>query len=291
MKIILSPNPFRDRGLVIAQEAGRLLEEAGGEIVYCFPFSVDRGMLGINNPDLEIKDIKDELPGADVLVCFGGDGTLLHAAKDASVYHVPVIGVNMGSVGFMTEVEQENLEALCRLVRGEFIAETRMLLDVKVVRDGRVLFRSTALNDAVVTKGAVARVIDLVVYGDNALIFDMYGDGVIVATPTGSTAYSLSAGGPVVEPTAENIIITPISAHTIQAKAMVLDRNRVIHVTVPKESRKTAYLSVDGGKAFKLFAGDMVEISKSKRQLRLIKLSNQNFYELINQKLERRIRS
>ena len=291
MNIILSPNPFRDRGLVIAQEAGAILEQAGGKITYCFPFTVDRGMLGGADPDLEVRDIKTELPSADVLVCFGGDGTLLHAAKDASAFNVPVIGVNMGSVGFMTEVEQENLAELTRLLRGDYTTEIRMLLDVKVIRDGRVLFRSTALNDAVVTKGAVARVIDLMVYGDNALMFDMYGDGVIVATPTGSTAYSLSAGGPVVEPTAENIIITPISAHTLQAKAMVLDKSRLIHVAVPKESRKTAYLSVDGGKAFKLFAGDTVEICRSKRQLRLIKLSDQNFYELINQKLERRIRA
>jgi NAD+ kinase len=161
---------------------------------------------------------------------------------------------------------------------------------VKVIREGRVLFRSIALNDAVITKGAVARVIELNVYGDKALICNMFGDGVIVATPTGSTAYSLSAGGPIVEPSAENIIVTPISAHMLQAKAMVLDKNRIIDVRVPKLSRKTAYLSVDGGKAFKLFTGDTVEISRSKRQLRLIKLTDRNFYEIINQKLERRIR-
>lgn len=291
MKIILCPNPFRDKGLKTAQEAGRILLNAGAEISYCFPFLVDRNIISDLPPKLHIHDLKSELPTADLLVCFGGDGTILHAAKDASATDVPVLGVNMGSVGFMAEVEQEDLAALAGIVTGNYRLEPRMLLDVKVIRDGRVLFRSIALNDAVITKGAVARVIDLNVYGDKALICSMYGDGVIVATPTGSTAYSLSAGGPIVEPTAENIIVTPISAHMLQAKAMVLNKNRSIDVTVPKQSRKTAYLSVDGGKAFKLFAGDTVEICRSKRQLRLVTLSDKNFYEIINQKLERRIRS
>lgn len=290
MRIILCPNPFRDKGLVIAKEADRIMREAGGETVYCFPFAVDRNMLGEFNPDVPTADLKSELPRADMLVCFGGDGTILHAARDASAFGVPVIGVNMGSVGFMAEVEQDNLQELTRLLRGEYVVENRMLLDVKVIREGRTLFRSIALNDAVITKGAVARVIDLDIYGDKALICNMYGDGVIVATPTGSTAYSLSAGGPIVEPTAENILVTPISAHMLQAKAFVLDRNRIINVTVPRESRKTAYLSVDGGKAFKLFSGDTVEIGRSRRYLRLVKLTSQNFYEIINQKLERRTR-
>ncbi len=290
MKIILCPNPFRDKGLVTAQEAAKILQRHDVEVVYCFPFMVDKNLVGDTGSNVSIQELRTELPTADLLVCFGGDGTILHAAKDASNFGVPVLGVNMGSVGFMAEVEQENLHEISRLLTGAYTMENRMLLDVKVIRDGRILFRSAALNDAVVTKGAVARVIDLDVFGDKALIFNMYGDGVIVATPTGSTAYSLSAGGPIVEPTAENIIVTPISAHMLQAKAMVLDKNRVINVTVPKTSRKTAYLSVDGGKAFKLFSGDTVEISRSRRHLRLIKFTEQNFYELVNQKLERRTR-
>ncbi|MGM9578258.1 MAG: NAD(+)/NADH kinase [Evtepia sp.] len=291
MKIILCPNPFRDKGLKAAKNSVRLLNAAGAKTEVCFPFPVDRGSLGELDPEIKIKDLKTELPDADFLVCFGGDGTILHAAKDASSFGVPIVGVNMGSVGFMAELEQSELDQLTRLISGEYALENRMLLDVRVIRDGRTLFRSTALNDAVITKGAVARVIDLKVYGDKILICNIFGDGVIIATPTGSTAYSLSAGGPIVEPTAENIILTPISAHTIQAKAMVLDKNRLIDVTVPKQSRKTAYLSVDGGKAFKLFAGDTVQITRSRRCLCLVKLSDKSFYEMINQKLERRIHS
>ena len=285
MKIILCPNPFRDKGLKAARSTERLLSAAGVHTEYCFPFPVEKSNIGEIDPAIKIKEMKTELPDADFLVCFGGDGTILHAAKDA------IVGVNMGSVGFMAELEQGELLQLTRLISGEYSLENRMLLDVRVIREGRVIFRSTALNDAVITKGAVARVIDLQVYGDKILISNVFGDGVILATPTGSTAYSLSAGGPIVEPTAENIIMTPISAHTLQAKAMVLDKNRLIDIVVPKQSRKTAYLSVDGGKAFKLFSGDTVEVSRSRRCLCLVKLSDKSFYEMINHKLERRSRA
>ena len=291
MKIILCPNPFRDKGLKAAKSAGQLLSAAGAEVTYCFPFPVDKSALGEADNSIRVHELRSELDGGDFLVCFGGDGTILHAAKDASNFGVPILGVNLGSVGFMAELEQGELDKLGRLLTGEYTLESRMLLDVRVLREGRTLFRSTALNDAVITKGAVARIIDLQVFGDKILISNIYGDGVIIATPTGSTAYSLSAGGPIVEPTAENIIITPISAHTLQAKAMVLDKSRHIEVTVPKSSRKTAYLSVDGGKAFKLISGDMVEIGRSRRSLSLVKLSGKSFYEIVNHKLERRSRT
>lgn len=290
MKIILCPNPFRDKGLKAAVEAQRVLTGAGAKCEYCFPFPVEQGNLGGLPQNIKIKELKAELPEADFLICFGGDGTILHAAKDASSYGVPIIGVNMGSVGFMAELEQNEITKLRRLLSGDYKMENRMLLDVRVLRDGRTLFRSMALNDAVVTKGGVARVIDLQIYGDKSLISNVFGDGVIVATPTGSTAYSLSAGGPIVEPTAENIIMTPISAHTLQAKAMVLDKNRFIQVVLPKNSRKMAYLSVDGGKSFKLYPGDTVQVTRSRRSLSLVRLSDKSFYEVINRKLERRIR-
>ena len=278
MKIVLCPNPFRDKGLKAAKSSETLLRAAGVHTECCFPFPVDKNNIGEIDPTIKIKEMKTELPDADFLVCFGGDGTILHAAKDASSFGVPIVGVNMGSVGFMAELEQNELSQLTRLVSGEYTLENRMLLDVRVIRDGRVIFRSVAL-------------IDLQVYGDKILISNIFGDGVILATPTGSTAYSLSAGGPIVEPTAENIIMTPISAHTLQSKAMVLDKNRLIDITVPKQSRKTAYLSVDGGKAFKLISGDTVEVSRSRRCLCLVKLSGRSFYEMINHKLERRSRS
>ena len=285
MKIVLCPNPFRDKGLKAAKSSETLLRAAGVHTECCFPFPVDKNNIGEIDPTIKIKEMKTELPDADFLVCFGGDGTILHAAKDASSFGVPIVGVNMGSVGFMAELEQNELSQLTRLVSGEYTLENRMLLDVRVIRDGRVIFRSVALNDAVITKGAVARVIDLQVYGDKILISNIFGDGVILATPTGSTAYSLSAGGPIVEPTARNFVISPICAHTIHSNSYVLSADTNITV-VPKDAgRKPVFLSVDGGRAFSLRGGDKVHIENSKQETVLIRLSDKSIFEILRTKM------
>ncbi len=287
MKVVLSPNPYRDRGLKTALRAREVLNRCGIETALCLPFSLDQG----TKPDLpkgqDYRDMQEELKTADLLLCFGGDGTILHAAKDALPYDIPVLGVNMGSVGFMAELEHGELELLTRLAEKKYTIEHRMILDVAVRRGREVLFRDLALNDAVVTKGAVARVIDLSVRGDGVHVYEFSGDGVILATPTGSTAYSMSAGGPIVEPTAENILVTPICAHSLQAKPLVMGRDRVVSVRIGRQARKTAYLSVDGGRAFRLSGGDVVEVRRSRRVTRLVRLMDHSFYEIINQKLGR----
>lgn len=287
MKVVLSPNPYRDRGLKTALRAREVLNRCGIETALCLPFSLDQG----TKPDLpkgqDYRDMQEELKTADLLLCFGGDGTILHAAKDALPYDIPVLGVNMGSVGFMAELEHGELELLTRLAEKKYTIEHRMLLDVAVRRGRELLFRDLALNDAVVTKGAVARVIDLSVRGDGVHVYEFSGDGVILATPTGSTAYSMSAGGPIVEPTAENILVTPICAHSLQAKPLVMGRDRVVSVRIGRQARKTAYLSVDGGRAFRLSGGDVVEVRRSRRVTRLVRLMDHSFYEIIDQKLGR----
>lgn len=287
MKVVLSPNPYRDKGLRAAQAARKILGGSGVETLICLPFELEENSRVELPKHLEYLPLKDGLAQSDVLVCFGGDGTILHAAKDANAYGVPILGVNMGSVGFMAELESGELSQLGKLAQGKYTIEARMMLDVRVERGGRVIFRDVALNDAVVTKGAVARVIDLAVYGDKVLISELAGDGVILSTPTGSTGYAMSAGGPIVEPTAENIIFTPICAHSLHAKAVVLGSERLISVRLGKDSRKSAYLSVDGGRAFKLMAGDRVEVTKAQNSTRLIKLTGRSFYEVLNQKLGR----
>lgn len=191
----------------------------------------------------------------------------------------------MGSVGFMAELEYGELSLLSKVTAGKYTLESRMMLDVTVSRDGKLLYQDTALNDAVLTKGAVARIVDLLVYGDGMLISDFGGDGVIVSTPTGSTAYSMAAGGPIVEPSAENLIITPICAHALQAKSFVLGRDRVVDVTTDRHSRKSVYLSVDGGKAFKVVGGDKVTIRRSEHLTQLVRLTNKSFYTIMREKL------
>ena len=285
MKIVLTPNPFRDRGLRAAQSAQRILENAGASTAICLPFDVEQGGRLDLPPGVMLGDAAQELEDADVLVCFGGDGTILHAAHEANARGIPVLGVNLGSIGFMAELEHGELSLLSRLASGKFGIERRMMLDVCVRREGRVIFEQHALNDAVVTKGSVARVLDLEVTGDRVTISTFTGDGLVVATPTGSTAYSMAAGGPIVEPAAANIIIAPICAHSLHAKPFVLDAGRTVGVRLSPGSKKTAYLSVDGGRAFRVGPGDWVECRRSRQTTQMVKLTGRSFYERINQKL------
>lgn len=284
MKVVLSPNPYRDKGLKAAQAAEKILRAAGVETAVCLPFSVEGGNIELPR-HIPFKDTAEELKSADILVCFGGDGTILHAAKDANQFNVPILGVNLGSVGFMAELELGELSMLSRLASGKYSVEHRMMLDVVVRREGRILYSDLALNDAALTKGAVARVVELEVLRDKALITRMSADGVVISTPTGSTAYSMSAGGPIVEPTAENIIVTPICAHALAARAFVLDGARSVAIRVGRMARKTAFLSVDGGRAFKLNGGDVVETRRSKSKTSLVRITGRSFYEILNQKL------
>ena len=287
MKVVLSPNPYRDRGLKVAIQAKRVLERAGVRTAVCLPFELEGANRSELSGELAYSEMEKELPGADMLICFGGDGTILHAARDAYPWDIPILGVNMGSVGFMAAPEHGELEKLAQIGTGKYATELRMMLDVAVRRGREVLRRDVALNDAVITKGAVARVIDLAVRADGVRIYDYSGDGVILSTPTGSTAYSMSAGGPIVEPTAENILVTPICAHSLQAKPLVMGRDRLVSVRLGRTARKTAYLSVDGGRAFKLSGGDVVEVRRSQKYTRLVRLTAHSFYENINQKLRR----
>lgn len=285
MKVVLSPNPYRDKGLRSALAADRILRAAGISTVMCLPFALEKGSRLDLPKHVRFLDMQTELQGADMLICFGGDGTILHAAKDANACGVPIMGVNMGSVGYMAELEQGELSLLAKLAEQKYTLECRMMLDVRLIREGKVIHEDLALNDAVVTKGAVARIVDISVYGDEMLITDFAGDGLVMSTPTGSTAYSLSAGGPIVEPTAESIIVTPICAHALHARPIVLSQDRTVTTRLGKLGRKTAYLSVDGGKAVKLSSGDAVEIRKSRATTRLVRLSSRSFYEIMNQKL------
>ena len=285
MKIILSANPYRDRGLRATTEAQRILLRAGAEVVICLPFTPKKGDKLELPRQIALSSLEHELPDADLLICFGGDGTILHAARDATLHGVPILGVNMGSVGFMAELERGELSQLAVLAKGQFATEKRMMLDVRVLRGEKVISQDLALNDAVISKGSVARVAEIEVLADQVLAASIMGDGVIVATPTGSTAYSMSAGGPIVEPASTCIIVTPVCAHQLAARAMVLSHERVVTVRLPRGVRKYLYLSVDGGKALRLTGGDRVEISQSRYSTQLVLLSKRSFYQVINQKL------
>ena len=257
-KVILTPNPYRDKNFNTVRAAAEVMRDSGIETRICLPFDVDKTY---DLPkDIRFSKLDKELPGASCVICFGGDGTILHIAKAATRHGVPVLGVNIGTMGFMAELEASELSQLARLAAGDYSIDKRMMLDVTVHRDKDIIFHDICLNDVVITKGAVARIVHLAVRCDGVQAMECGGDGIIVATPTGSTAYSLSAGGPIVEPEAHSILITPICAHDVASRCMVASDSRVITVGLTRNSRRNAFLSVDGGKALKMNMGDVVTV-------------------------------
>lgn len=283
-KVILTPNPYRDKNFQTVREAARVLKEAGMEVRLCLPFEVDKNY---ELPkDLKFSRLDRELPNASVVVCFGGDGTILHMAKAATRHGIPILGVNIGTMGFMAELESSELSELARLATDDFKIDKRMMLDVTVHRDRDIIFHDICLNDAAITKGAIARIVHLSVKCDATQSMELGGDGVIISTPTGSTAYSLSAGGPIVEPDANSILITPICAHDVAARSLVVSEKRVITVEMSPNARRNAFLSVDGGKALRMNVGDVATIRKSTLTTKLVRLKDRSFYDVINMKFK-----
>lgn len=283
-KIILTPNPYRDKNFQTVREAVSILTECGFDVKLCLPFEVDKNY---DLPrDLKFHRLDRELTGSDLLICFGGDGTILHMAKTATRHGIPVLGVNIGTMGFMAELESSELHELKRLASGDFTIDERMMLDVTVLRDRDIIFHDISLNDAVITKGAVARIVHLSVCCDGIQAMECGGDGIIVATPTGSTAYSLSAGGPIVEPDAHSMLVTPICSHDVGSRCMVTSENRVITVSMTRNARRNAYLSVDGGKALRMNMGDVATIRKSHLTTKLVRLKSRSFYDVVNMKFK-----
>lgn len=281
-KIVMASNPYRDKNFATAVKAQKILNSVGIESNICLAFDVEKAFDLPSN--IKFHNLSDEIKNADMLICFGGDGTILHAAKAAAEAGIPVLGINIGTMGFMAELESNEMDLLRRLKNDNFNIEARMMLNVKVTRGNDVVFEDVALNDAVITKGAVARIIQLTVTCDQVDALQLAGDGLILCTPTGSTAYSMSAGGPIVEPTAHNIIITPICAHDMMSRPVVTSSKRIISARMGKVGRRNAYLSVDGGKAFKLNTGDLVTVTRAPQDTHLVKLKELSFFEVINQK-------
>lgn len=283
-KIVLTPNPYRDKQFKFVQTALRQLSGCGAELRVCLPFDVDKS---IELPKhITLTPLARDLPGADMLICFGGDGTILHASKAATRADVPILGVNIGTMGFIAELESGELSLLSRIAAGEYTIERRRMLEVTVHRGGAEVLKEICLNDAVITKGAVARVVRMAVYCDDVLAMEFGGDGAIVATPTGSTAYSLSAGGPMVEPDARVMVITPICAHDIRTRPIVAADDRVVTIKLDSFGKRSAYLSVDGGRAMRLGAGDTVRVARATVETKLVRVKQRSFYEIVGSKFK-----
>ncbi|MCL4788778.1 MAG: NAD(+)/NADH kinase [Verrucomicrobia bacterium] len=220
----------------------------------------------------------------DLLLVFGGDGTLLRAAREIAGSPTPLLGVNIGGLGFLTAVPSDEVEhALQLLWAGEFKFERRALIEASVRREGRLL-RETALNDVVISRGAVSRLIELEVNVDGDPVTRYRCDGLILSSPTGSTAYSLAAGGALVFPTANVFALTPISPHTLSNRSLILPLESVITVRAISP-RPATMLSADGESVTELDAGEIVTVRRSRRTVRLMHLAESSFFEALRRKL------
>lgn len=281
-KIILCPNPSRDHGMKATKAAEKILHEMGFETVVCSPFKDQKeGAFA----DYDVRPLPQEMKNADLLITFGGDGTILHLARLVALNQVPVLGINMGGLGFVAELEAGELDVLWKLKDWDFEVEQRMMLDVAVIRDGRQIYTNLGLNDAVIREGPISHVIHLKISSDGRHLADIAGDGVIVATPTGSTAYSLSAGGPVVEPVAQTMVVTPICTHNMRFSSYVLSPEHTLTVELERNGRKPVYLFVDESRAFALRSDDKIVVRRSKYVTTLVRLTERSFCEIFAQKM------
>jgi NAD+ kinase len=225
----------------------------------------------------------------DMVVVLGGDGTLLSMADSigAAGSGIPILGVNFGSLGFLTEVTLPELyRSLDAALTGRAHVEERMMLRAITRRGGTVFERSIALNDVVITKAARSRMIDLSVSVSNEFVTRVKADGLIVATPTGSTAYNLSAGGPIVEPSVDALLLTPIAPHTLTNRPVVIPANAVVRVQPNMTDRDDAFVTFDGQAGFQLQVGDDIEVSRADKPLRLIRPSTRSYFEVLRTKLK-----
>lgn len=273
MKIGIAPNPAKKRAHARAEEAVGVLSAAGCEAVL---------IEGLYEESPARKTALEEVSTCDILVAVGGDGTVICAAKLAAGLNKPLLGINAGKLGFTTDVEPEDIPLLSQLAKCRWREEHRMMLQVALnTNEGSRSF--LALNDAVVS-GELAKIVEYrMAFGQNAG-YICRADGFIVATPTGSTAYSLSAGGPVIEPTLDCMIYTPICPHSLFNRSVAFAPDTLLTVDIPK-NRGRLVLTVDGAEPIELHAGDRLTFTKSKKYVRFIKLTNRNFYDILNQKL------
>ncbi len=234
-------------------------------------------------------EIEGDFDSCDAVIAVGGDGTTLNVAKRASLSGKPTLGINAGRLGFMSGLERNELDLLSNLIEGNYKVEERMMLKAEIIENGKTVFSDICLNDAVISRGYLARLIDIYVSSEGRHVTSARADGMIVSTPTGSTAYSMAAGGPVVAPDTNCFIVTPICPHSLVNRSIVFSSDKELTLTVGDEQNNNSYLSIDGADSVPVTSDSEVVISRSEYSTKLIKLKPDNFYEILNKKIiERR---
>lgn len=275
-------NNYKDEKENLAKKIAKYITKSGG--VCTIENNVDQ-----NTGEFKVLDMKKMSENLECVITIGGDGTLLHTAKDLLKLDVVFIGINKGTLGFLAEISPEDIErALDKLLLDQFKVESRMMLSGQVIRNGSVVYRSTVLNDIVIHRGGDIAMSVFYVYVNGQLLSKYSADGIILSTPTGSTAYNLSAGGPVARPDSHMIILTPICPHTIATRSILLSRNDEIEVEIGEsknpgeEHRKLAF---DGDGIFNLVSGDRIRIREAFETTEIAKIDEGSFLQVIKDKL------
>lgn len=275
-------NSYKDEKEKLAHRIAEYIEQSGG--ICTIRNNVDR-----STGEYKVINAEELSDNLECVITIGGDGTLLHAAQDLQTLDVVFVGVNKGTLGFLAEISPEEIErALDKLIQDQFNVESRMMLRGEVIRDGKKVYQSTVLNDIVIHRGGDIAMSTYNVYVNGQFLSTYPADGIILSTPTGSTAYNLSAGGPVARPDSHMIIVTPICPHTISTRSILLSRNDEIIVEVG-ESRKPGEedrkLAFDGDGIFNIVSGDKIIISEAIETTEIAKLDEGGFLQVIKDKL------
>ncbi len=229
------------------------------------------------------------IENSDFVVAVGGDGTMLSIVKKASLRGKFTFGINTGRLGFLTAAESHETNLLEKLINGEYIVDRRMMIKTQVIKDGEILAENYSVNDAVITRGELARLIDISVETQNSRVLKIRADGLIFSTPTGSTAYSMAAGGPVVSPDTSCFVITPICPHSLVNRSYVINSETELFANVDSDMNNNSYLSVDGNKSIQIPSGAIIKILKAEHSAKLIRIKPDDFYDTLNKKIIERV--
>lgn len=281
-------------GLVLNTDKQKSFELAGRVLAWLSEHGVDylleesaaTGMQG-DHSGISYREMREQV---DLVILFGGDGTFLHTARHFTGSKIPLLGINLGRLGFLTEIETGKVEeTLERLVKGEYQVEKRLVLKTEIERDSAQnaggTAKSLAVNDVVVNRGASAHMIRVKLFINEEIVNSYRADGIIISTPTGSTAYSLSAGGPIINPRVRAILITPICPHTLHVRPMVISEEESLQVVVSGDKDDRMKLTADGNFNYDLYDGDCIRVAAAAEGIHLVKFPERTFYSILHEKM------
>lgn len=279
MTVVVYPNLTRENAPEVTKAVIEQLKSLGVNIMMPREFE-----LSFPDEKIEFYSSKSSISECDFLITIGGDGTIIDAAHYVSEFDKPVLGINAGTLGFMAGIEKEELDLLEKLITGEYEIEKRMMLSVKLFEGDDLISERCCFNDAVIARGGNMRLCDFEIHNVGKNVMTYRADGIIVATPTGSTAYSLSAGGPVVDTSIESIILTPICPHSLFARSLIFNSNSVLELRVRSDEGIKPLFSCDGENAIEITEKSRIIISKADRSVKLVRIKTDSFADILSKK-------